>query len=310
MDFTLSPEEIAVLETARRIAADPDPFKELVLGGWFDQAVTDGPLAAMPYLGLVAEALGAAGVSVPLIGAALVWPACFRQSADGHVVGIAGAASNEEDLCGQLVEDGVGATRLVAFGTDGVRAYEEFEVEPVSDLPGDRLARLVWLGPPAVQAAAPAGGLVADCAAALVAAETAGVLQALTTLTVRHVNERSQFGRPLSHFQVVAERAARIATFAEAATWLARAACQSPEPERVAAAKGFGARAAVAASALGHQLHGAIGFTTEHRLGTLTSRLRTLRFAWGSDRHHHRALGGLRAGGCGPRHDQLVERLT
>ena len=43
--------------------------------------------------------------------------------------------------------------------------------------------------------------------------------------------------------------------------------------------------------ALGHQLHGAIGFTEEYGLQRLSKRLRTLRFAFGDDRFHHRTLG-------------------
>jgi alkylation response protein AidB-like acyl-CoA dehydrogenase len=42
---------------------------------------------------------------------------------------------------------------------------------------------------------------------------------------------------------------------------------------------------------LGHQLHGAIGFTEEYGLQRLSKRLRTLRYAYGDDRFHHADLG-------------------
>jgi len=133
-------------------------------------------------------------------------------------------------------------------------------------------------------------------AAALTAAEMAGGIDRIASMTAGYVTERQQFGRSVSAFQVVAHGAARLATLAQAATWSARLACMSPDPSDTAAAKGWISQAAAEASALAHQLHGAIGFTEEYGLQRLSKRLRTLRFAWGDDRFHHRALGGRSLG--------------
>jgi acyl-CoA dehydrogenase len=89
----------------------------------------------------------------------------------------------------------------------------------------------------------------------------------------------------------VAHGAARLATLAQAATWSARLACTSADPSDTSAAKGWISAASVEVVALAHQLHGAIGFTEEYGLQRLSKRLRTLRFAFGDDRFHHRALG-------------------
>jgi acyl-CoA dehydrogenase len=128
-------------------------------------------------------------------------------------------------------------------------------------------------------------------AAALAAAEMAGVMDRMASMTVGYVAERQQFGRPISAFQVVAHGAARLATLAQGATWSARLACRSSDPFDTHAAKGWISAASVEVAAVAHQLHGAIGFTEEYGLQRLSKRLRTLRFAYGDDRFHHRALG-------------------
>jgi alkylation response protein AidB-like acyl-CoA dehydrogenase len=124
----------------------------------------------------------------------------------------------------------------------------------------------------------------------------AGAMRRVAEMTAGYVAERQQFGRPIATFQVVAHGAARLATMAEGAVWIARTACRSADPAATHAAKGWISRASAEAAATAHQLHGAIGFTEEYGLQRLTKRLRTLRFAWGDDATHHLALGRLRAG--------------
>jgi alkylation response protein AidB-like acyl-CoA dehydrogenase len=165
-------------------------------------------------------------------------------------------------------------------------------VEPVGGVEGDGLARLRLEGKAVDRCKDPE--LVAEArrrAAALTAAEMAGAIERIATMTAGYVTERQQFGRPISAFQVVAHGAARLATLAQAATWSARLACTSADPSDTAAAKGWISAASAEVAALGHQLHGAIGFTEEYGLQRLSKRLRTLRFAYGDDRFHHRALG-------------------
>src|SRR5919197_5390698 len=82
MDFTLNDDERAVTEAAAQVAGSADPWAALDQGGWRDILLEDE--RGLGYLGLVAEALGAAGVAVPLAGTAVVWPTLFGGAAGGR----------------------------------------------------------------------------------------------------------------------------------------------------------------------------------------------------------------------------------
>src|SRR5207253_4635508 len=144
------------------------------------------------YLGLVAEALGAAGVSVPLAGTAVVWPTLFGGSAGGRRVGVAdareldlppprhaGDASDDRSLLG---EDGVDAAAVVVLRDGLAELHEAFSAEPVGGLEGDGLARVRLEGPAVDRCQDP--DLVADArrrAAAVAAAEPAGPIDRVAT---------------------------------------------------------------------------------------------------------------------------------
>jgi hypothetical protein len=201
----------------------------------------------------------------------------------------AGDAPGDDVL---LCEDGIGADVVVILRKGKAGIHEAFTAEPVGGLDGDGLARIRLEGKPLDRCKD--ADLVDEGrrrAAALAAAEMAGAIERVAAMTAQYVTERQQFGRPISAFQAVAHGAARLATLAQAATWSARLACTSNDPSDTAAAKGWISAASVEVSALAHQLHGAIGFTEEYGLQRLSKRLRTLRFAYGDDRFHHRSLG-------------------
>jgi acyl-CoA dehydrogenase len=294
MDFTLTDDERAVTEAAAQVAGAADPWAALEEGGWLDILLEDE--RGLAYLGLVAEALGAAGVAVPLAGTAAVWPTLFGGTAGGRRVGVAdtlvdsnpGDSSKDVLLC----EDGVGADVVVVLRNGKAGIHETFSVEPLGGLDGDGLARLRLEGKAVDRCKDP--DLVSEArrrATAITAAEMAGAIDRIASMTASYVTERHQFGRPISAFQVVAHGAARLATLAQAAVWSARLACMATDPFDTAAAKGWISAASAEVAALGHQLHGAIGFTEEYGLQRLSKRLRTLRFAYGDDRFHFRALG-------------------
>jgi acyl-CoA dehydrogenase len=288
MDFTINDDERAVIETAAQVAGSADPWAALGEGGWLDIVLEDE--RGLAYLGLVAEALGAAGVAVPLVGTAVVWPTLFGGSAGGRRVGVADAADGSGDVL--WCEDGLAADVVVVIRKGKAGIHEAFTAEPVGGLEGDGLARIRLEGRPLDRCKD--SDLVAEAgrrAAALTAAEMAGAIERVAAMTAQYVTERQQFGRPISAFQAVAHGAARLATLAQAATWAARLSCASADPSDTAAAKGWISAASVEVSALAHQLHGAIGFTEEYGLQRLSKRLRTLRFAYGDDRFHHVALG-------------------
>jgi hypothetical protein len=292
-------EDAAVLEAIARVAADTDPMVAWVAGGWADLLV-DEATAGMRYLGLVAEGLGSAGVALPLAGTAVVWPTLFGESAGGRRVAVA-----DRVLDDGLAEDGAGSDRLVVLDGEAT-AHDDFAVEPVGGLDGDGLARVLRTGPVVARCANPCQlDEARRRAAAVTSAEMAGVIRRVSDLTNAYVVDREQFGRQIAAFQAVAHGTARLATLAEAATWAARAACRSADVTLTLAAKGWVSQASAEATAISHQLHGAVGFTEEYGLQRLTKRLRTLRFAWGDDRANHLALGRLLAGVTGSGDGQI-----
>ncbi len=117
-------------------------------------------------------------------------------------------------------------------------------------------------------------------------------------LTVRYASERVQFGRPLAKFQAIQQRLAVMAartTMMETATRVAaEAASHNAVGARtaVAAAKVVTSAYADEVAAAGHQIHGAIGFTAEHRLGRSTTALWTWRDRHGTEAEWADVLAG------------------
>ena len=109
------------------------------------------------------------------------------------------------------------------------------------------------------------------------AVEMAGTMRAALNLTVRHVTDRRQFGRPIGSFQAVQHRLAETKTLVEGAHWLALEAAWLGAPDGAAAnAITYGLTAASRVLAECHQLTGAIGFTTDYDLHLWTMRLPVL----------------------------------
>lgn len=120
----------------------------------------------------------------------------------------------------------------------------------------------------------------------------AGAARAVRDRTVQHANDREQFGRPLSRFQAVQQHLARLAalvamtnTAASCAVDVVESAGVSPAPAEIAAAaaKVVSSSSAREIAAIGHQIHGAMGFTAEHALGRFTTELWTWRDRYGSE---------------------------
>ncbi|MCV2488327.1 acyl-CoA/acyl-ACP dehydrogenase [Geodermatophilus sp. YIM 151500] len=114
--------------------------------------------------------------------------------------------------------------------------------------------------------------------------------------TVQYAGERQQFGRPLGRFQAVQVELAQMAGEVTAAAALTDAAVQVLEHGgdltiAAAAAKVRAGAAVEVVAGLGHQVHGAIGFTQEYRLHHLTRRLWSWRDEAGSELHWARVLG-------------------
>jgi acyl-CoA dehydrogenase len=136
----------------------------------------------------------------------------------------------------------------------------------------------------------------------------AGALQRAVDLSLQYANEREQFGRPIGKFQILqhylSEMAGEaVATDAAVDNAIDLVASGSSKEEcwlATAAAKAYAGRAVSTVTRLAHQLHGAIGYTDEHRLQYTTRRLWGWRDEYGSEAEWAAVLGLAIANAGGP----------
>ncbi len=131
--------------------------------------------------------------------------------------------------------------------------------------------------------------------ALLRAAQTAGAARRTLDQAVQYAGERVQFGRPLAKFQAVQQQIAMAVSEVAAITAAAEHAfdaAESGDPTcAVAIAKITAAEAAGKVAAVGHAVHGAIGYTAEHSLHHSTQRLWSWRSEFGNIRWWSERLG-------------------
>ena len=126
----------------------------------------------------------------------------------------------------------------------------------------------------------------------------AGAARGALALSVRYAGERVQFGRPIGRFQAVQQQLALAAAEVAAASAAASSAARAADADGVrgaefaiAVAKARTSEAAGAVARIAHQVHGAIGFTREHDLRLLTTRLWAWRDEDGSEAQWHEQIG-------------------
>ena len=141
--------------------------------------------------------------------------------------------------------------------------------------------------------------------AAIRATQMAGALQGMLDLTVAYANERVAFEKPIGKFQAIQHSLARLAGETAAALAAAGSAADAIQSVthfddavflEVASAKIRVGEAVTAATAIAHQVHGAIGFTQEHVLHRYTQRLWSWRDDFGSESEWALRLGQTIAG--------------
>lgn len=302
MDLTLTEDQQLVQTTAREFLAGrsdaPDLWKEMVELGWPGLAVPE------PYGGvgadfldacLVAEELGRAGAATPYAATVAGASTIARFGTDAQrrewlpsVVG--GRAISHVPETGLAVDGSVvdgrapfvpfaheaadllvaAAAAIVDGGTPGI-TRERLDVvgnEPVYSVTFDAVEvppeRVLPDGESAVDA-------MTAYATVLTCAEMVGGAQAVLDLTVDYAGQRRQFGQPIGAFQAVQHHCAnmaidvlgsRFATYE--AAW--RLGTGADATMAVGTAKAVVSEAYQRVCALGHQVHGAIGFTAEHDL--------------------------------------------
>jgi alkylation response protein AidB-like acyl-CoA dehydrogenase len=188
----------------------------------------------------------------------------------------------DADVAGLVLLADASAVRLAVAGArhqsvDGTRWL--FEVSA-----GPRLA-----GGPAV-AGACARSLTLG--ALVTAAQLHGAGRALLEASVTHARQRTQFGQPIGKFQAVQHQLADVAIGLEFARPLLYAAAMAladnatTAARDVSAAKVACADAARRAARTALQVHGAIGYASEHDLGLWLTKVRALIPAWGTPAEH------------------------
>lgn len=122
-----------------------------------------------------------------------------------------------------------------------------------------------------------------------------GALEGVLDLTVGYSAERVQFGRPIAKFQVIQQGLALLAgqvSAAQAAADISKQAMTGGNGVLAAAiAKVRAGETVSMAASIAHQTHGAIGFTSEHRLHFLTKLLWSYRDEFGSESFWSQELG-------------------
>ncbi|HEX3766031.1 MAG TPA: acyl-CoA dehydrogenase family protein [Kofleriaceae bacterium] len=280
-----------------------DGFAILTLAG---EVALDVPLAETLLAGWMLAAVGIelpAGVLVPIAG-------------PGALALVEGQLRNRATRVAFAREAGhfvVCASRAGA-GYVALVDAAACRIEPRDNLAGEPRDTVVCDGvAPVAVAAAPLD--VADwlhtMGAVARACQMAGALQAILARSVAYAGERVAFDRPIGKFQAIqhalarlaGETAAALAASGSAADALATAA-ERVAPARpaagddldailleVASAKIRVGEAAAAGAAIAHQVHGAIGFSTEHPLHRFTRRLWAWRDDYGSETEWAARLG-------------------
>jgi alkylation response protein AidB-like acyl-CoA dehydrogenase len=118
-----------------------------------------------------------------------------------------------------------------------------------------------------------------------------GAAERVLEMTIDYAKTRTQFGRPIGSFQAVAHRCVDMRSDIDALRYLVYQAAWSLAEERpsefeVSAAKTYGNEALRRIFKNAHQVHGAIGFSTEYDLQLFTRRAKAAELQWGSTSLH------------------------
>ena len=242
---------VAIVKAAGRHGA-PVPIADTLIAATFlqGQAVPAGPLA----LGVVRE--GRETVRVPWAGVA------------GHVVAVCDAGVSLHKTA-----DLVPTKKGINYAGEPWHDYAS------ADLRAGAVAGF----------ATAADGLGAGAFGR--AMLLAGALDQAVDLSIQYANEREQFGKAIGKFQIIqhylvemaGEAAATNAAVDNAADVAVTSSDRAEHRVVIAAAKAYAGRAVGTVTRLAHQIHGAIGYTDEHRLQYTTRRLWAWRDEFGSE---------------------------
>jgi len=256
----------------------PLPLAESVVGN----ALADLVGLTLPH-GPVAVIQQASGLELSLEGGQLVVSGAaasvpWARAAGGILV--AGRAGGEQVL---------GLVEPAARGV-GISAAASIAAEPRDAVLFDRVRCTRYADAQAL----PEAPVTLFCALAR-AAQMVGAGQSVLQQSIAYANERVQFGKPIAKYQAIQQALAVLAGEVACAQTATLAACRSPAvvPREfdVAVAKVRAGQMAGVAANIGHEVHGAFGFTYEHTLHFATRRLWCWRAEYGSESFWAARLG-------------------
>jgi alkylation response protein AidB-like acyl-CoA dehydrogenase len=231
---------------------------------------------------------------------ALVEPTTAELWADVHTIGSSRLSGSKlvvpwAGIADVLVVATADGPWLVELGGDGVRCerHDAFAGDPLYSVTLDE-APAEPLGGPEHPAGPEVTRRCLDAAAIAQLANAVGAAESCLALSVRHACERTQFGRPIGAFQAVAHRCVDMRADIDACRYLAYQAAWAIDRGRdatlpVTAALSYAADAARRVFVHAHQVHGALGFSTEHDLHLFTRRLEAFEVTYaGATRHRDR----------------------
>ena len=136
---------------------------------------------------------------------------------------------------------------------------------------------------------------VLDRAAILMAFEQVGGADKSLEMARDYALERMAFGRQIGSFQAIQHHCANMATDVEGSRYITYQAAWylsegMPAENEVAMAKAWVSEAYRRVCALGHQCHGAIGFTKEHNMQLYSRRAKAAELAFGDSDFHLEAV--------------------
>jgi alkylation response protein AidB-like acyl-CoA dehydrogenase len=207
----------------------------------------------------------------------------FAHVADDLLV----VAATGDALTAFLVDGAAAGLTHERLGVVGPNVENDIRLAGVA-VPADRV-----LGP--VGGGAAVAGTAAAFGAAATCAEMVGGAQRVLDRTVEYATQREQFGRPIGGFQAVQHHCADMAIdvltarfIAFEAIWrlTAPGAAADEVALTVSVAKSWVSDAYQRVCAIGHQVHGAIGFTAEHDLHHYLQHATSTALAFGDGDFH------------------------
>lgn len=272
-------EGFGVLNAAGR-AGLPAPLAETMLAGWLLSRVgIASPSDAMTVAPALPRDRIALNDDGTLSGVARGIP--FASEAR-HIAVVASDASRLTIALVATAGCRIAAGRNIAGDASDTVAFDKVRPVAIKPAPHDFDAAMLLMG-----------GVARSL-------QIAGALESMLEISVGYANERVAFEKKIAKFQAVQHNLARLA--GEAAAALAAA---SSAADAIASATRFDdaifleavsakircAEAAEKGAAIAHQVHGAIGFTSEHILHRYTLRALAWRDDFGNESHWAVELG-------------------